>query len=922
MMMKKLLILLLALLPLHLLAQSLQVAALKCEYKTDLQGVESEKPDLSWQLKSNRRGIMQAAYRVLVSDNADELARNKGTCWDSEKVNSDASIQVYYAGKPLKASRTYYWKVMVWDNRGEKSAWSKTGTWQMGLATPGDWDGAKWIAYDQLPDSQRIVPFIHLRGPKKMPPANDVLPLLRKKFTLDKSLRKATLYISGLGHFELSINGKKVGDHFLDPGWTYYDKQVLYVPFDVTNELVQGQNAIGVMLGNGFYYIPRDKRYRKLTGMFGYPKMICRLVMEYTDGSTGSLVSDESWKAAPGPITFSSIYGGEDYNANLEQQGWDTPGFDDTQWQNAITIKNGPALNAQIADPLKVFQVFAAKKITQSAPNQWVYDFGQNASGIPRVKVKGHKGDTVRLWPAELINADGSINQKGSGSPYYDTYVLKGDGAETWQPRFTYYGFRYVGVQGAVPQGKPNPTNKPEIEELQELHTHNAAPATGDFNCSNELFNKTFTLIDWAMRSNMASLFTDCPTREKLGWLEQDHLVGSSLRYNYDIANLSRKCIEDMRLAQTEDGLIPEIAPEYVNFGDVFRDSPEWGSNAIIFPWYVYQWYGDKQVLANSYDMMKRYLGYLAGKANDHILTQGLGDWYDIGPKGPGFSQNTTKGITATAIYYYDLDIVAKVARLLGKTGEAVAFEKLAMDVRSAFNKTFFNPQTKQYGTGSQAANAMAIYMQLVDPKDKQAVVENIVADIRKHNNGLTAGDIGYRYLLKVLDDAGRSDVIFDMNNRSDVPGYGYQLAKGATALTEAWDALPTSSNNHFMLGHIMEWFYGGLAGIRQQPGDVAFKHIEIRPQPVGNVTYARASYQSPYGKISTNWKKTGKQFQLEATIPPNTTALVYLPAAKSARISEGGASIGKNKDIKYTGYKFGMHCLEVGSGAYHFVAQ
>ncbi|WPU92391.1 family 78 glycoside hydrolase catalytic domain [Mucilaginibacter sabulilitoris] len=914
--------LLLLILPVQLFAQGIKVINPQCEYKQNPQGIESASPRLSWELESGQHNVLQTAYRVLVADDADKLKNNTGNVWDSKKVSSSASLQVIYKGIKLQASKTYYWKVMVWDNHQQVSAWSAAANWQMGLLSKTDWNGADWIAYDKLPDTSAIVPFYHGRGPKKLGMANDVLPLIRKTFSIGNQLKKATLYICGLGHFDLSLNGKKVGDHFLDPGWTQYNKQALYVPFDITNQLIAGQNTIGVMLGNGFYYIPRDKRYRKLTGGYGHPKMICRLVMEYQDGKTENLVSDASWKTAPGPITFTSIYGGEDYNANLEQAGWNANGFNDNQWQKAIVVDGPSLLNAQMADPLKIMQEFTPESKKQLSSGEWVYDLGQNFSGIPQITVQGKKGDTVRIIPAELVNADGSANQKASGNPHYYNYILKGDGLETWQPQFTYYGFRYLQVEGATPQNETNTSRKPVIVAIKGLHTRNAAATMGKFTCSNELFNRTFKLIDWAMKSNMASVFTDCPHREKLGWLEEAHLVGSSLHYNYDITGLTHKCINDMRIAQTEDGLIPEIAPEFVKFDEPFRDSPEWGSNAIILPWYVYQWYGDKQVLTESYDMMKRYLTYLDKKAEDHLLYQGLGDWYDLGPKHPGVSQLTPKGITASALYYYDLDIAGKIAVMLGKTEDAAAYKKLAAQVKSAYNKKFFNAETKQYGSGSQAANAMSVYAGLVEPQYKTAVVNNIVKDIRDRGNSLTAGDIGYRYLLRVLDDEGRSDVIFDMNSRDDVPGYGYQLAHGATALTESWAALPSVSNNHFMLGHLMEWFYSGLAGIRPADDAIAFNKIEIRPETVGNVTSASASYQSPYGTISSSWKKAAGKFELSVSIPANTTATICLPVNKTALITADGQNIKSRKDMKFIGYRDGKALVKAGSGNYTFTAR
>ena len=899
-------------------AQQLIVSHLQCQYQEYPLGVEDVSPHLSWQLSALHRNVMQSAYRILVADNKALLQENVGNIWDSKKVISGQSIQVMYNGIKLQSGNEYFWKVMVWDNQGTASKWSKTSAWQMGLLSRKDWKGAQWIAYADMPDSLRIVPGIHGNGDPKLGTGKDILPLLRKQFVIRKTIKKATAFIAGLGHFDLELNGKKVGDHFLDAGWTQYSKNALYVTFDITNQLKKGGNVIGVMLGNGFYYTPRE-RYRKITIAYGYPKMICRVVLEYADGSTENIVSDNSWKTDRGPVTFSSIYGGEDFNATLDQAGWDLPSFNDQSWKKALIVDGPSALNSQTALPLKILDSFSVKKISQPKPNIWVYDFGQNASGIFRIKVKGKRTDQITFRPAELITDDGLITQDAVGSPVYFNYTLKGGVTESWQPQFMYYGFRYIQVEGAVPQGEPNPQGLPVIIGIESLHTRNAAPEVGSFSCSNNLFNRIDTLIKWAIKSNMASIFTDCPHREKLGWLEEVHLMGSSIKYNYDIAALCRKVVKDMMEAQTEDGLVPDIAPEYVHFDGGFRDSPEWGSSSIILPWYLYEWYGDKQVLTEAYPMMQRYADYLLKKSNDYILSYGLGDWFDIGPNRPGESQLTPKGVTATAIFYYDLTILNKVAKMLGRQQDAQSYLATAEKVRTAFNHTYFNKNTKEYATGSQTANAMAVYMELVEPQYKDAVMENLVRDIRERKNSLTAGDIGYRYVLRALEDNGRSDVIFDMNSRSDVPGYGFQLAHGATSLTESWQAYRFVSNNHLMLGHLMEWFYSGLGGIRQTKNSIGFKHIDIRPEPVGDVTNAVATYISPYGTVSTKWEKKNAAFTLNIGIPVNTTATIYLPATRKSEVTESGKRLSNRNDVKILKYEQGKVLIAVGSGNYRF---
>lgn len=889
--MKRILFLVILFLAVNASAQNIVVVNPRCEYRVDPLGVDVAQPMLSWEIQSPRKNVMQSAYRVLVADDLALLQKNQGNVWDSRQTKSGASVQVAYNGQTLQPTKKYYWKVMVLDNNNNPSEFSQPAFWQMGLLNKDDWKGAEWITYDQLPDTSVIVPFAHGNGKKAWGKRQNVLPQFRKNFTISKPLKSATVFISGLGHFEMSLNGEKVGDHFLDPGWTQYAKHAQYVTFDVTKQLKQGDNVVGVMLGNGFYYIPGE-RYRKLTGAYGYPKMIAKLVLEYVDGTTENIMTNETWKVTASPIYFSSIYGGEGYDANLEQTGWKKPGFNDASWNPAIATTGPAQLNSQMAEPVKIFERFEPVSKKQLKPGVWIFDLGQNFSGIPSIAVTGKKGDSVKMVVAELINDDGSANQKATGSPHYYTYVLKGDSIEKWQPRFTFYGFRYIQVEGAIPEGVTDTTNLPLVKSIKGLHIRNSAKEVGRFTNSDELFNKTDDLINWAIKSNMVSVFTDCPHREKLGWLEETHLMGSSVQYNYDIAALGKKVVTDMINAQTNDGLVPDIAPEYVQFDGGFRDSPEWGSAAIILPWYLYKWYGDKQNLEKAYNMMKRYIAYLKSRSTNHIISHGLGDWFDIGPNRPGVSQLTPLGVTATATYYYDLSIMQKIAGLLNKSGDAKEFASLAADVKNAFNKTYFNDTTKQYATGSQASNAMALYMNLVEPQNRQVVLDHLIKDIRNRNNALTGGDVGYRYVLRALEDAGRSDVIFDMNSRDDVPGYGYQLKKGATALTESWQAYENVSNNHFMLGHLMEWFYSGLCGVRQKENSVGFKEIEIRPQPVGNVNYAKASYHSVYGLIATEWKRGENVFEINVVVPPNTTATIYFPKEyKSVPVKVGSGA-------------------------------
>ena len=899
-------------------AQKPVVVNLTCNYKTDPIGIGTPNPALSWVIQSAGYNITQKAFRVIVSDNYRSIVEGKGDIWDSGKVASEASIQFKYNGLPLKPSVKYYWRVKVWDNKENVSEWSSIGAWQMGLLSSSGWSPALWIAFDEIPESRKIVPAAHLRGKPEWGKLLDTLPLLRKTFNVKKPLEMATVFISGLGHFELSINGKKAGDHFLDPGWTLYSKQALYTAFDVTGMIKKESNAIGVMLGNGFYHVPAD-RYRKITGTYGHPKMICKLLLLYKDGTKDSIVSDQSWKASPGPVTFSSIFGGEDYDARLEQKGWDSPGFNDNAWKSAIIVNGPPVLEAQEAEPLKEMQTFTAVKTTSPKPGVYVYDLGQNFSGIPAVTVSGERGKEIKIVPGEIVDADGFVSQRPSGAPSYFTYTLSGNGKESWKPKFTYYGFRYIQVEGGVPQGQPNDLQLPVLHSVTGIHTRNAAKISGNFSCSDTLFNNIFKLIDWSVRSNLASVVTDCPHREKLGWLEVPHLLGNAVRYNYNVASLYRKIIRDMQMSQTENGLVPNIAPEFVQFDPDFRDSPEWGSCAVLLPYYVYKWYGDKDILHESYAMMKRYVDYLGSRARDHIVSHGLGDWFDIGPdgSGAGYSVSTPQGITGTAMYYYDLQVLAETASLLGKEPDVALYRSLSEKVKRAFNEKFYNKDSGYYGTGSQTANAMALYMGLVNTEDTKTVLENLKTGIRKNGNRLTSGEVGFKYLLAVLEKEGASQLIYDMNSRSDVPGYGYQIAHGATTLMEDWQANKNLGNNHCMLGHLLGWFYGGLAGIRQNDSALAYKKIIIAPEPVGNVNAVNASYTSPYGVIKSNWTAAGKQFTIAISVPVNTEAIVQLPGTQESVIYINNRKMKKEEFREIPNKKI---ALTLGSGEYEII--
>ena len=756
--------------------------------------------------------------------------------------------------------------------------------------------------------------------PGTNPRANGTL-LLRRELIARAGLRRALVDVSGLGQYELTLNGERVGSGLLTPGWTDYDEAALYDSYDVTRAMRAGPNAVGLLLGSGLYSV-RDGRYTKLITAYRPPAAIARLRLEYTDGSVELVGTDESWRLAPGPIVFSHFYGGEDHDARLEPEGWDLPGFDDSAWTAARVVESPPPElrgASRASPPFGTFEVFPPARVNELQPGVAVYDFGQNASMMPRLRARGTAGAVVRMIPAELLNEDGSADRRsaGGGDAWW-SYTLAGlPEGESWFPRFYYHGSRYLQVERSAPEGAA----LPEVESLESVVVHSDSPPAGEFACSSELFDRIRGLVRWAQRSNLAHVLTDCPHREKLGWLEQYHLNGPSVRYETDLTRLFAKSFDDMADAQQSSGLVPDIAPEYTVFPGGFRDSPEWGSAFVLATWQHLVWTGDDGPLRRHYAAMRRYVDYLAGTAEDDIVGHGLGDWYDLGPDPPGPAQLTPTALTATAIYLENHQKLALIAAHLGRDADARRHAAAAERIAAAFNNEFFDTDAGLYATGSQTAQAMPLVLGIVPEGHEARVLEALVADIRAHGDGNTAGDVGYRYVLRALAEADRSDVVYDMNHQQERPGYGYQLARGATSLTEAWDANPRSSQNHFMLGQIVEWLYADLAGLAPDPAGPGFGRVRIRPQPIPGITWARASHVSPRGPISVAWESRPEAFRLEVSLPPNTSAEVSIPAARAADVREGDGPIDEARGVRLLSEDGSRVVLEVGSGRYWFAA-
>ena len=691
--------------------------------------------------------------------------------------------------------------------------------------------------------------------------------ILRRSFKPWKTIKKAELRICGLGFYELTINNKKVGDAEFAPLWSDYDKSIFYNLYDVTSYLQLGDNEIRVLLGNGFYN-EQGGRYHKLRISFGPPTLKFFLYVIYEDGMRERLLSDENWEWTPSPIVFNSIYGGEDYDARIEPTDW-----------KPVVIQEAPKglLRKQIAKPVKIMEQFPVKK-TLRKDSLMVLDMGQNLAGYPEITVSGKPGQYLKITPAETLTPEGLCNQKQTGRPNYYTYILKGEGKETWHPRFSYYSYRYLQIEGDIKV----------LKDIKSCFIYNSAQRIGEFECSNPLINDTHKLIDRAIRSNWQAVWTDCPAREKLGWLEQDWLNGEAMVYNYDAQSMIEQTMQNIVDAQHEDGSMPEIAPEYTQFtgswAKPFQESPEWGGAIIALPMLYWQHYGDLSLAREYYEPMKRYINYLASQDSAYILKMGLGDWYDYGPGRAGFSQNTPMPLVATAHYYQWMCYMYVLAKQLGKRDEAYAFNQRAENIRQAFNREFYDAKHKTYGTGSQCSLALPLYLKLVPEKDYQAVLQNLIKDIHAHGDRLTTGDVGNRYLFYTLAKNGYRELLYKMLNHYDVPGYGYQIKKGQTTLTEQWNPDHGASMNHFMMAHIENLLIPDLLGI-QRNGDL----IEIAPHPVGDLTWCKGSTMSAQGKVSVSWKIKKDKFIMDIDIPEGGFADVYMPYSDRAESIQGG---------------------------------
>lgn len=885
------------------------VKELRCEYRINPQGIDVVRPRLSWILESSQRGQpspsegrgqMQIAYQVLVADSEGKLKKNQGDLWDTGKVNSDESIHVVYAGKNLKSRMRCFWKVRVWDKDGRVSAWSEPAFWTMGLLERSD-AKAGWIGLDKVPrqkDSE-----LHLPPP----------PYLRKAFLVDRPVKRAVVYASALGLYELHINGKRIGDDYFTPGWTDYLARVYYQSYDVTNLLSRGGNAIGAILADGWYagYLGFGKK-REHYG--SEPRLFVQLEIEYADGGRETVVSDKSWKAGYGPHLEADFLMGESYDARKEMPGWDTAGFDDSGWEAvALTdkvegkVQSYPGVTVQETQQIKPVKLIEPKKGT------YVFDMGQNFAGWVRLKVKGKAGTKVVLRFAEMLNPDGTIYTKNlRKARCTDTYILAGKGEEIWQPSFTYHGFRYVEVTGYP--------GKPSLDAITGIVVHSDTPAVGSFECSNPMVNQLWRNIVWSQRSNFIEVPTDCPQRdERLGWTGDAQIFIRTATYNMDVAAFFTKWLVDLEDAQTKEGAFPDVAPHKVAMGSGVA---AWGDAGVICPWTIYQVYGDRRVIERHYESMKKWIAYLQKNSKNLLRpAHGYGDWVSI-------RSNTPKDVIATAYFAYSTRLLSKMAAAIGKDEDAKKYETLFQQIKDAFNKAYVSDDARIKGE-TQTCYCLGLYFDLLGDNEREPAVKYLVEDLRKRDWHLSTGFVGLSYLLPTLTQTGHLDIAYRLLNNKTFPSWGYSIKNGATTIWERWDGWTEekgfqnpgmNSFNHYAFGSVGRWLFGTVAGIDTDgPG---YKRIIIRPRPGGGFNYAKASYKSIHGKIVSDWKIKGRTFTLNVTVPANTTATVYVPARDAESVTEGGRPAVKSKGVRFLRMEAGAAVYEVNSGNYAFVSE
>ncbi|AYL95411.1 glycoside hydrolase family 78 protein [Mucilaginibacter celer] len=829
--------------------------------------IDNPNPRFSWQLvTADNKNISQSAYEIEV-DTPDVVHGRLGKFWSGGKVLTAQSLYIPYKGKTLQSGGSYSWKVRVWDSKGKQSTWSEAASWKMGLLVPADWK-AKWI------------------GPYAPDVVNGPASLLRTSFSINSEVREATAYITSHGFYEAQINGAKVGDAYLTPGWTSYNKRLQYQAYDVKQLLKQGDNAIGVTLGSGWYrsplgpVVPRPNFYGTSLGLLLQIKIV------YADGTEKLIVSDESWKSSTGALRFAEIYDGCTLDTRLDQKGWATAGFNDHDWQNVKVLPgNNSNLVATVNEPVRQHETFKPIKIITTPKGEKIIDFGQNLVGWVRLTIKGHAGDSIKIAHAEVLDKPGNFYTENlRAAKAQNIYILNDNEKHTFEPQFTWQGFRYIKVQGI--KGDLNP------DDFTAVSLYSDMKVTGSFSCSNPLLNQLQHNIQWGQRGNFLDVPTDCPQRdERLGWTGDAQVFSRTASFNMNVHNFFTKWLKDVAADQYQSGSIPYIIPDIFKTGNnEVGGSSGWGDVATIVPWTVYTTYGDKQVLENQYQSMKAWVDFITKQTRNNLWVSGnhFGDWlfYSVNDDRDGVSAITNKYLIAQCFYARSTQILINSAKLLNKKADEQFYSRLLQKIKGAFLSEYVTPNGL-ISSDTQTAYVLALEFDMLPANLRQQAADRLVKNIKQYNYHLTTGFLGTPYLCDVLGKFNHADVAYKLLLQDTYPSWLYPIKAGATTIWERWDGIRTdgsfeeasmNSYNHYAYGAIGDWMYQNIAGI--QAAEPGYKKIIIKPVIGGGLTWAEAGYDSVYGHINSKWKIEGNKLDMAVTIPPNTVADIFVPDA------------------------------------------
>lgn len=875
------------------------VTGLLCEYHENPVGIEVQKPRLSWKINATETSILQIAYEIKVTEQS-----GKGkTIWNSGKVASDQSVNVEYGGPALQPLQRVYWQVRVWDNNGKISAWSQPAFWEMGVVGQELWK-ASWITMENETT---------MEGSK---PAQ----FLRKDFSVTDKIKSARVYVSALGLYELYLNGKKVSNDLFTPGWTAYRHRIQYQSYDVTSMLKTSGNTVGAILGDGWYRgnigFSRQRNY------YGNKTaLIAQIHIVYNSGKEEWVVTDNSWKATTGPIIASDIYNGETYDARKEINGWNAPGFNDSQWgKTAVLDYSKQLLVAPQGVPVQAIEEIKPVKMLTTPKGEVVYDLGQNMVGWVKLKVNGKAGDEVTVQFAEVLDKEGNFYTANlRAAKCTDKYILRGGGEEVYEPRFTFHGFRFVKIEGFP--------GAPALDNITGVVIHSAMKPTGTFVCSEPLINQLQKNIQWGQKGNFLDVPTDCPQRdERLGWTGDAQVFSPTAAFNFDVSAFYTKWMRDLAADQLPNGSVPHVIPDVLNGGG---GATAWADAALVVPWNTYLAYGDKRILEVQYPSMKAWVEYMRGRAGEDNLWTGdshFGDWLAFATNNSDYPGATTeKDLIATAYFAYSSGLLAKAAKIIGKNDEAAAYEKLSENIKKAFVNEFVTPSGRLV-SHTQTAYLLAVAFDMLPANLVPKAAGFLAADVEKFKH-LTTGFVGTPLLCKTLSEIGREDLAFMLLNRKQYPGWLYPVTQGATTIWERWDGqkpdgsfqdVGMNSFNHYAYGAIGEWLYTYVAGIQIDEANPGYKHFFLAPHPGGGLTNAAATFQSVYGEIKSGWKIENSQMVYEVKVPANSTATVTLPLAQLEKVTVNSASLKENQ-LMAASQNGKNVSLKLGSGEYKF---